>query len=154
MDTLGGYLTEDHGRCDALLRTTEYSVGGANWPQAWRDVRAFQHALERHLLIEERIIFPAFEASVGHALSPTAAMRAEHLRIRAVAQRLSDAVEAHSAADFLKHAETLLLTMHQHSEKEEGVLYPMIERVLGRRCPDLLEAARAFGTWDNRASAA
>ena len=154
METLGNYLTDDHARCDALLRHAQQSVGASRWIEARRDAAAFRYALERHLLIEERIIFPAFEAALGHAASPTAAMRAEHLRIRAVAQRLADAIEAHSAQDFVTHAEALLLTMHVHSEKEEGVLYPMIERVLARRCPDLLSAARAFGAWDDRASAA
>ena len=154
MDTLGNYLTEDHARCDLLLRRTHLAVGTANWPEARREAAAFQYALERHLLIEERIVFPVFELALGHAASPTDAMRAEHSRIRAVTQRLADAVDARSAQDFVKHAEALLLTMHLHSEKEEGVLYPMIERVLGPRCPDLLNAARAFGAWDNRASAA
>lgn len=154
MDTLGNYLTQDHQRCDLLLRGTEQLVGAGLWLEARREMAAFQYALERHLLIEERIVFPAFESALGHAASPTAAMRAEHLRIRAVAQRLMDAVDAVSAHDFVKHAEALLLTMHLHSEKEEGVLFPMIERVLARRCPDLLRAARTFGAWDERASAA
>jgi hemerythrin-like domain-containing protein len=154
METLGTYLTNDHERCDALLRQTQQSVGAARWREARCDMAAFQYALERHLLIEERIIFPAFEFALGHAVSPTAVMRAEHLRIRAVAQRLADSVDAFSAQDFVMHAEALLLTLHQHCEKEEGVLYPMIERVLARRCPDLLDSARAFGTWDNLASAA
>lgn len=154
MDTLGTYLTHDHERCDGLLRRTQQSVSGARWPDARRDMAAFQYALERHLLIEERIIFPAFESALGHAVSPTATMRAEHLRIRAVAQRMADAVAAASPGEFVKHAEALLLTMHQHSEKEEGVLYPMIERVLARRCPDLLRAAHAFGACDGAASAA
>ncbi len=154
MQTLGNYLTDDHERCDLLLRRTERLVGAGQWSEARREVAAFQYALERHLLIEERIVFPAFEAALGHAVSPTDAMRAEHLRIRAVAQRLTDAVAALSAQDFVKHAETLLLTMHQHSEKEEGVLYPMVERVLARRCQDLLGAARAFGAWDDHVNAA
>ncbi len=154
MDTLGSYLTHDHARCDALLHSTQQAVAAARWPEARRAMRAFQHALERHLLIEERIIFIAFEFAVGRAVSPTLAMRADHLRIRAVAQRLADAVNARSTGEFINHAEALLLTLHQHSEKEEGVLYPMIERVLARRCPDLLEAARAFGAWDELASAA
>lgn len=154
MESLGTYLTQDHERCDLLLRRTHQAVEAACWADARRAGATFRYALERHLLIEERIIFPAFETALGHATSPTAAMRAEHLRIRAVAQRLADAVDAHSAQDFVRHAEALLLTMHLHSEKEEGVLYPMIERVLGQRCPDILGAARAFGALDDRASAA
>lgn len=154
MDTIGSYLTHDHARCDALFQQARDAVRAGRWRDARRDMAAFQYALERHLLIEERIVFPAFELALGHAVSPTAGMRAEHLRIRAVAQRLSDAVGANDGQGFVNHAEALLLAVHQHSEKEEGVLYPMIERVLARRCPDLLEAMRAYGAWDTCASAA
>lgn len=154
METLGSYLTEDHVRCDILLRRTQQFVGAGRWPEARREMTAFQYALERHLRIEERIVFPAFEAAIGPAISPTATMRAEHTRIRAVAQRLGDAVNALCTHDFVKHGEALLLAMHLHSEKEEGLMYPMIERVLARRCRDLLAAARAFGSWDNHAGAA
>ena len=97
MGILSDYLVHDHERCDALLRQTQQSVGAARWTDARRDVAAFRYALERHVLIEERIIFPAFERALGSAASPTAAMRADHLRVRAVAQRLANAVEANSA---------------------------------------------------------
>lgn len=155
MDTLGSYLTDDHLRCDALLRRTQQCVGAACWLEAHLAMHDFRQALERHLLIEEQIVFPAFEFALGrHAMSPTATMRAEHLRIRAVVQRLAEAVDANNTHDFVKHAEALLLTMHGHSEKEEGVLYPMLERVLGRRWPSLLLDARAFKAPDNCARAA
>lgn len=154
MDTLGSYMTQDHARCDALFAQVRQAVGDADWRQARRDIAAFQGALERHLLIEERIVFPAFERAIGSAVGPTAAMRAEHLRIRAVAQRLCNAVGARDAQAFINHADALLLVLHQHSEKEEGVLYPMIERVLVLSREQLLGAMRAFGAWDECASAA
>ena len=148
MDTIGSYLEQDHARCDALLLQAQQSVRGASWRQARLDIAAFQHALERHLLVEERILFPAFERALGRAVSPTATMRTEHLRIRAVAQRLSDTVGAGDMEAFVTHAESLLLVLHQHSEKEEGVLYPMIERVLARSSAELVVAMRAFGAYD------
>jgi iron-sulfur cluster repair protein YtfE (RIC family) len=154
MDTMSSYLSQDHARCDALFRVALQSVRGARWRQAGLDMAAFQHALERHLLVEERILFPAFERAIGHAVSPTAAMRAEHLRIRAVAQRLSDTAASGDMNAFFKHAEALLLVLHQHDEKEEGVLYPMIERVLAHRSASLLDAMQAFGAYDECASAA
>jgi len=147
METIGSYLEHDHARCDALLRQAQQAVRGASWRQARLDMAAFQHALERHLLVEERILYPAFERAIGKAVSPTAAMRAEHLRIRAVAQRLSDTVAARDMGGFVIHAEALLLVLHQHSEKEEGVLYPMIERVLARSSAELVGAMQAFGSY-------
>lgn len=97
-------------------------------------------------------MFPAFERAIGRAVAPTAAMRAEHLRIRAVAQRLGNAVGARDVQGFVIHAEALLLELHQHSEKEEGVLYPVIERVLADHCADLVQAMRAFRAVDACAS--
>lgn len=154
METLGSYLAEDHDRCDALFREAHHAVLGADWNEAARAMGAFQHALERHLIMEERIVYPAFERALGHAMAPTAAMRAEHLRIRGMTQRMADSVRERDRGAFVKHAEVLLLVMYQHGEKEEGVLYPMIERVLAHSCRDLVSAMRAFGTYDVCASAA
>lgn len=154
MDSLARYLEQDHACCDSLLRQVNLSVRGRRWQQAWHDAGAYHHALERHLLIEERIVFPAYEKALGSMVTPTASMRAEHLRIRAVAQRLKDAVRERDGDAFLGHADALLLILHQHSEKEEGILYPRIERVLGPMCADLLAAARAFGALDGAICAA
>ena len=154
METLGSYLEQDHAHCDQLFKTVNRSVRTMRWLQAAHDMGAYQNALERHLLIEERIVFPAYEKALGNAVTPTASMRAEHLRIRAVAQRLRDAVRDRDGDAFLDHAEALLLVMHQHSEKEEGILYPRIERVLAGVCADLLKAARAFGAYDGATYAA
>lgn len=154
MQNMGRYLTQDHALCDALFRKAQHAVGNADWRQARQAMAAFQHALERHMLIEERILYPAFERAIGRAVSPTEAMRSDHLRIRAIAQRLSDAVAASDMDGFVTHAEALLLLQHQHSEREEGVLYPMIERVLAHNSGEVLDAMRAYGAYDLCASAA
>ena len=153
MQNLGRYLTQDHALCDTLFRKTQHAVSDSHWRHARQAMAAFQHALERHMLIEERILYPAFERAIGHATSPTEAMRADHLRIRAVAQRLSDAVVACDMDAFVTHAEALLLLQHQHSEREEGVLYPMIERVLVHNSADVLDAMQAYGAYDVCAAA-
>lgn len=154
MDTIGGYLEADHARCDALFVPARDGVRAGRWQQADHALAAFRHALERHLLIEERIVFPAFENALHNTLTPTAAMRSEHLRIRGVVQRLADSLRGRDAEAFLAHADTLGVVLYQHSEKEEGVLYPMIERVLARTRADILSAMRAFGAHDVVASAA
>ncbi|NHZ65797.1 hemerythrin domain-containing protein [Massilia sp. CCM 8694] len=154
MDTIGSYLEADHVRCDALFADARRAVRKGLWREAGNCFAAFCHALERHLLIEERIVFPAFENAIGAASAPTAAMRSEHLRIRGVAQRLSNALRERDTEAFLNHADTLGIVLYQHSEKEEGVLYPMIERVLAPSCHKLVAAMQAFGAMDQMASAA
>lgn len=154
METLASYLEQDHVHCDALFRTTNESACAARWPQAAREMAAFRYALERHLLIEERILYPAYENAVGHAVGPTLSMRAEHLRIRAIVQRLADAVRAQDRDAFFNHADAFLLMMHQHSEKEEGIVYPRIARVLAHASADLLGAMRAYGSHEASARVA
>jgi hemerythrin-like domain-containing protein len=63
-------------------------------------------------------------------------------------------IEAQDIPAFYNHADAFLLVMHQHSEKEEGVLYPRIERVLAHSCHDLVKAMRAFGVHDDSEDAA
>ncbi|WP_181373212.1 hemerythrin domain-containing protein [Massilia glaciei] len=155
METLSSYMADDHHHCDALMRRASGCVLHGQWSQARDAAAAFQNALERHLLIEERILFPAFEQAIGRAPSPTGVMRAEHLRIRAVAQRMVDSVHALDRDAFDTHAEVLLLVLHQHGEKEEGLVYPMIERVLAPRGrAQVLAAMRGFTALDPCESAA
>ena len=145
MGALRDYLARDHSHCDALMRRAAKCVARRDWAAAQPAIVAFQGAMESHLLLEESVLFPAFEVALGRADSPTRAMRAEHLRIRAVVGRLTDSVSERDADAFATHGEVLLLALHQHTEKEEGVLYPMIERVLGHRCSVVLAAMQASG---------
>jgi hemerythrin-like domain-containing protein len=154
METLTSFLEQDHAHCDALFRLTNESACLGRWPQAALEMATFADAIERHLLIEERVLFPAYEQAFRHAIAPTATMRSEHLRIRAMVQRLSDAITAKDVIAFFKHSDAFLLLMHQHSQQEEGILYPRIERVLAHLSKDLLNAMHAFGTHDESAEAA
>ncbi|MEO7496166.1 MAG: hemerythrin domain-containing protein [Massilia sp.] len=144
MNTFASYLEDDHAHCDACLKQTNAAVREGHWDLAAERMAAFVHGLERHLLIEERFVFTPFEQVLGEVESPTTSMRAEHQRIRAVVQRLAGAVEARDGTAFVNHADSLLLLMHQHSEREEGLLYPLIQRVLAQRRIDPVAAIRAY----------
>lgn len=148
MDTLGNFLMNDHARCDGLLKDAIGAVMDDDWSLALWQSAAFAGALEHHLLLEERVLFPAFERRFPYAVLPTVGLRSEHLRIRGIVQRLRNAVTEHDRPAFFNHADALLLLMHQHSEKEEGVLYPMIERALGRTAQELVSAMQRFGSDD------
>ena len=115
IDPLNTYLTDDHARCNGLLRRIGLSAAAARWPDARREVTALQHSLERHLLIEERIGF--IEAGLGHMDEHAAAMRAEQRYIRHVVLGLGDAVTAQNAQGLAIQAEALLLAMHQHGQQ-------------------------------------
>jgi hemerythrin-like domain-containing protein len=62
---------------------------------------------------------------------PTQVMRMEHEQMRDLMQEMANAVAAGNQDSYLGLSETLNMLMQQHNLKEENMLYPMSDRVLG-----------------------
>jgi regulator of cell morphogenesis and NO signaling len=92
--------------------------------------------LATHARIEDDLLFVALEAELGPNGGPLAVMREEHAEVEATLERLI-AVEDTVEADAL--AEHLAAVARGHFEKEEQVLFPMAEQLLGE------EALRRIG---------
>jgi hemerythrin-like domain-containing protein len=153
METISSYLADDHHRCDKLLATVCASIRAGQWHQAERELCDFTDALERHLQLEDVIVFPAFEKALARAggadKPPFGQMHIEHLRMRAVTKRMADSHIVHDARAFLDHAHTLALALCLHGEREEGVLYPLIDRMLQTQRDEIIAEMRAFGAFDH-----
>lgn len=129
--TISRLLGDAHIQCDELFAAAEAAIYRSDWPLAVEAFGRFRAALLGHLLIEEEILFPAFERSTGNTLGPTHIMRLEHERMRELIGQLAEALDARSADNYAGLAETLLLLIQQHNIKEEQVLYPLCDQVLG-----------------------
>jgi len=128
---LARYLAEDHDRCDDLFERSQKEVLERRWDQAAASFAGFRKALERHLAMEEAVLFAAVESARCGPIGPTQQMRVEHLDMRDLIDEMAEAAERRDADDFAGSAETLRVLMRQHNLKEEQVLYPMVERILG-----------------------
>jgi hemerythrin-like domain-containing protein len=131
VNTVSEYLNHDHRRLDALLDRVLFAVRETALSEASRHLAEFASGLERHIDLEERVLFPAFEAKTGMRVGPTAVMRIEHADLRCCLVELDDALCANSRERALEALDALVDALVPHNEKEERVLYPMIERVLG-----------------------
>jgi iron-sulfur cluster repair protein YtfE (RIC family) len=131
MGAIGDFLAADHHRCDDLFADAEQAAAAGDWPACVAATEAFRLALEHHLGMEEAVLFPEFETRTGMTGGPTAVMRGEHGQMREVCAQMTACAQRRSGDEFLGHAEALLILMQQHNLKEESVLYPMTERVLG-----------------------
>jgi hemerythrin-like domain-containing protein len=140
MGAMTDYLRDDHRHCDELLAVVEQAISKGNWQTAAARWQEFQDATLRHFAAEEEILFPAFEEATGMLNGPTAVMRGEHAHMRALLASLAAALSAQRANDFLGDADTLTIMLQQHNMKEEGMLYPMSERVLRDVCDTLVGA--------------
>lgn len=142
MKTICDWLAYDHKRCDDLFARADGSVVQRDWEQAALHFLHFHQALERHLVMEESILFPAFRNAVPNAAGPLGMLHVEHGHIRGMAERIHEALSRSDPVDFMIHSETFALLMQQHSLKEEDMLYPMLDRLLSAHAADIVRAMR------------
>ncbi len=131
---LSSFLVAQHREVDDLLTLMAASCGT---PAAADLFNHLRRALEHHIALEEKVLFPAFEQRGGPS-GPIAVMRREHAVIRELlvpqASLLSDGAPCRAR---LAQLEAI---MSQHNAKEEQVLYPMSDQLFADCAEDLLAA--------------
>jgi iron-sulfur cluster repair protein YtfE (RIC family) len=140
-DSVTATLSLDHRRLDALLREEWSRVAGELWPDAARTHAQLERGLDRHIRLEEEIVFPLFEARSGIVDGPTAVMREEHRCLRRALTMMGAGIEACDVAAYADAVEFLNSVRPAHDAKEERILYPMIDRLLAP-CDRVRVAAR------------
>lgn len=145
MKSIHSVLAQDHQTCDGMFAETEVAVGRADFAAARSGFERFREAMQRHISAEEKIVFPAYEDKTGDRSGPTEIMRSEHQMMRELFVKLDAALAQQQAKQYLGQAETLLMLMQQHNIKEENILYPMIDQVLGSEQSTILEKLQATG---------
>ena len=148
MSTIVDFLGSDHRTCDDLFASAEGAVAQNNWDSARSLFARFQAAMAHHLAMEEEVLFPAFEARTGMSMGPTEVMRTEHAQMRGLLQEMALAVANADHDRYLGLSETLNMLMQQHNLKEENMLYPMSDKVLGGERDSLIRAMQAVTAQD------
>lgn len=81
-----------------------------------------------HASLEEQLLFSALEPHLGKDQGPLAVMCAEHTEMKALLEEIEDAEDVGHASHLVKEA---LTAARSHFGKEEQVLFPMAENLLG-----------------------
>ncbi|HKJ09538.1 MAG TPA: hemerythrin domain-containing protein [Gammaproteobacteria bacterium] len=139
MSTIASYLSGDHEACDRLFANAEEAAAAGRWDESTRLFDQLRTAVERHFEAEEQVLFPAIEAHMANTMGPTRVMRREHEQIREGLDELAGAVQERDASRCLGAAEAVLIMVQQHNIKEEQILYPMGDRLLGAGAAAVLE---------------
>ncbi len=134
-------LSWDHDRLDALEQAAFRARAAGDLQSAVDLYTEFASGLRRHIGFEEDLLFPAFEKSAGMppTSGPTAVMRAEHREIRELLDRIAAGI-ADAAAPVERLRESFHAVLSDHNLKEEGVLYPGADELLGKEEADRLVA--------------
>ncbi|HCE08843.1 MAG TPA: hemerythrin HHE cation-binding protein [Oxalobacteraceae bacterium] len=143
MNSISDFMVNNHRECDNLFAVAEESAGGGKWQKAQPEFDAYRSEMERHLRMEEEVMFPAFEAKTGMVGGPTLVMRNEHLQMRKLIDDMAQKIAAKDGDGYLGVSETLMILMQQHNMKEEQMLYGMMDQAFGAEAGPLLERAGA-----------
>ena len=122
-------FTEDHQHLQALFRRFQ-SMKATNRPGAREVFEEFKSELERHILWEERILFPWFDQKCGNLnFSPIPSLHREHEQILVCLDDITQKLvrEDLSSDDEEKDLERALCL---HNEKEEQELFPALDESL------------------------
>ena len=147
------HLLEEHRDIMAQVADLRTAVndlaarGEAALPEALpvlqRIAQLTETQLARHARKEDEALFPALETVIGLGNGPLGVMRVEHDDIHAQAALLRSLLLSGSeAASFRACAEELIALLDMHFEKEEQILFPMIEQMLDADA--LAEVGRKF----------
>ncbi|MDQ1298424.1 MAG: hypothetical protein QG558_963 [Campylobacterota bacterium] len=125
------FMRDDHRVCDHLYTDAENALAAKNSDEAKRLFGEFYRATNHHFDMEENELFVTFEKRTGMVGGPTQMMRYEHQQLRAQLETMQKALDEGQYDDFFGIGESMMIMLQQHNMKEEQMLYPMIDRVLG-----------------------
>lgn len=144
MAGIHSYMSKHHEHCDDIFARAREAATAGDLAAAERDCKSFVREIERHIDAEENILFPAFEERSGMAGGPTRVMRMEHAQMRDLFAELLVALEKKDSARYAEAAERLADILGEHNMKEENILYPMLEKMLGGDGETVLTRVKAI----------
>ena len=132
-ESVTAYLEADHRELDLMLERVERTAARSAFAEALAEFAEFRARLTLHMDREERVLFPRYEHETRFPQGPTRAMRAEHVELHRLMEEISEALAARRVGLFERCAAELKGTLALHNEKEERILYPEADAMLGPR---------------------
>jgi regulator of cell morphogenesis and NO signaling len=131
MTTITEFMGLDHDRLDDIFeRFKPLKEDDLNGASALFD--EFKAGLLRHIVWEEDILFPIFEEATGmRDTGPTAVMRMEHRHIKDFLAAISEKIQTEQLEGIDEAENRLLESLGSHNQKEEAILYPTIDNLIG-----------------------
>ena len=128
-ESISAALEAEHRWIDARFK--RFEEGLARGHVVAEPFEEAARVLHRHIYIEEEVLFPAVEAR--GLVGPTAVMAMEHGEICRFLGHIQDLIEEKASPariqDTLQALHNILV---EHNFKEERVLYPNADRILGQ----------------------
>ncbi len=132
-------LYGEHGALYLLMTASESAATDSDLAALQSSARLFESVILAHAHLEDDGLFAALEEKMPGG-GPVTAMRAEHQEIEG---ELAQVARSRGAQEARGHLEAAIAAARSHFQKEEVVLFPMAEQLLGDDELDRLGAAWA-----------
>ncbi len=132
MDTISAFMQQDHVLVDSIAERAAAAAAAGDLAEMAREGALFLQRLERHIEMEEQVLFPPFEERTGMTQAgPSVQMRDEHEQMRPIFDELRAAIAAKDGAGYRRASQALLEILVPHNMKEEQMMYTMLDDTLG-----------------------
>jgi iron-sulfur cluster repair protein YtfE (RIC family) len=124
--SISSALSAEHHRLEVLWK--DACAASKHHDVRHAAFKSFADELRMHIRDEEEVLFPAFEERTGMGAhgGPTAVMRMEHRQLETL---LADLIrESGGNAENQSTTDGLSRLLENHDAKEEGMLYPLMDR--------------------------
>lgn len=146
MNENANWLHHDHVEYEAFLLDCQEAVEQEDWKTAKKLFKELVSRIKIHMLIEEEILYPAYEKAMNAPQGPTRALREEHDEIYRLLRDLSHVIKANNSDLFLESLLPLEKVMMKHHEKEEEIFLPMAGHVLFAQRDEIIRKLKEFDT--------
>jgi iron-sulfur cluster repair protein YtfE (RIC family) len=145
MESITSYMQEDHVLIDGFAERALQAADAGDSSALHSQGTEFLRRLQRHIEMEENVLFPAFEQRTGMvAAGPSRQMRIEHEQMQPILAQMRQAVTAKDGAGFRRGAKALFDILQPHNVKEEQMMYPMLDDAAGEDAQALLLDVKAM----------
>ena len=130
MELLPAVFRQDHECLDASLKAARQSAQSGAAGAARAAFAEFRSGIERHMAVEEAVLFPAYEARHGADNPLTSTLRKGHGDLKVFFSEMGESLAEDDAEEFLALADTVGQILLHHDRKEEEELYPVVAQWL------------------------
>ena len=143
MESISSYMQQDHVLIDGIAERALAAAAAHDWAAFAREGTEFLQRLRQHIEMEERLLFPAFEQRTGmSAGGPSAQMRLEHKQMQPILAQIEAALAARDATGYRLSTKALFDILVPHNQKEEHMMYPMLDEAMGGDAQALLASVK------------
>ena len=124
------WLDHDHRNFESLVYRCRSASDAADWGAVKRLVDQLASAYRSHVVIEEQVLFPAYESHPGSSAKPTDTLKADHAQIFRLFSHVTKQLDDQAHDGVADDLAMLFRTLARHHEKEEEIFLPMASEAL------------------------